>query len=655
MNSLIEYIVKKRKRRSQPKTWSEHKGSAQDFITMTEAAAANYGKLFPLDDWRRNEYARDMFRLAADPRMLRRAFDSLEGETPGVDGVRPRDIRRYVAYRKWLAALGLHGKKAPPYSGTVFPGASDEELLAVSMLCEPERQYEFEATTFRGDSSDGLDWLFPLHGSELLPLPGNQPYLVMEKAKLLGLRRETLKRAMGVSYPAGIGECLRRAGANVRQLRKITGIWARALADAVVDIHRRQPRTLVGSWTPISLLVRESGPFRFPDEESPIATHLNWEAMRWISRLMLRTTENGKGYRPEPLRRLEIPKSGGGTRALSLPTAVDRIVAKSALLTLEPMFEQIFVPASVGCRSGMDRFDALAGLSRRYRTSGGKFILCADIRKAFDNVRRDVLLDAVGKYIHNPDMLELVGRIIRRGGASGVGIPQGCPLSPLFLNILLHERLDKPFLAKAGPEPVYYRYVDDLSVFGFNSEAEGKSVIAALRGLLTPIGLDLHTEPPKTRIVNLSVAPMVFRDKLDDGSPDSPGTGHEVDRYLGLGLRGRRDGELEFFLPSSWPERIRMMFVEAERKIEIGGYAGSDAAHRHIFNATAAWLRASAPAWNADVEEEVAAVIIDTCRSVSRHANHMHKEALMETWRGAYAWWERVKNGEIQKAACQWT
>jgi hypothetical protein len=177
--------------------------------------------------------------------------------------------------------------------------------------------------------------------------------------------------------------------------------------------------------------------------------------------------------------------------------------------------------------------------------------------------------------------------------------------------------------------------VDDLCVFGLTSRGQGEEIIGTIDALLRGIGLELHTRAPKTRIVDLAGGSVEY-----DVTPETFGDS-EIDRYLGIGLRGGKDGNLEFFLPSSWKERLREMYVRAERTIRKGGYAGEKGACVHILHATESWIMAFAPALTSEPREETIAKIVWLCQSESAHAIYVTPEALEQMWIGDVEWWER--------------
>jgi group II intron reverse transcriptase/maturase len=201
----------------------------------------------------------------------------------------------------------------------------------------------------------------------------------------------------------------------------------------------------------------------------------------------------GGTYQPAAIKRVEIPKSGGGVRELGIPTVLDRFIQQALLQVLQPELDPSFSTHSYGFRPGRSAHAAVKA-ARAYVQSGRRYVVDMDLEKFFDRVNHDVLMSRLARRIGDRRVLGLIRRYLGAGVmAQGVlmeryeGTPQGGPLSPLLANVLLDE-VDKE-LERRGH--AFVRYADDCNVY-VRSRRAGERVMELLRRLVTRLRLRVN-------------------------------------------------------------------------------------------------------------------------------------------------------------------
>ena len=237
----------------------------------------------------------------------------------------------------------------------------------------------------------------------------------------------------------------------------------------------------------------------------------------------------GGTYNAPPVKRVHIPKDERETRPIGMPTTEDKVLGRAVVMVLEPIYEEAFYDFSYGFRPGRSAHQALAAFWQQATGLGVCWVLEVDIRKYFDSVPRQRLLELVGTRIGDGVVLRLLSKWLHAGVMEAgqrhydeAGTPQGSVLSPLLSNLYLHEVFDRWFAEVVRERRVgqvsAVRYADDL-VIGFTHRRDAERLYRVIFKRFEKYGLKLH--PEKTRRVPFGRPERVGP---DGSGPHPPGT-----------------------------------------------------------------------------------------------------------------------------------
>lgn len=228
-------------------------------------------------------------------------------------------------------------------------------------------------------------------------------------------------------------------------------------------------------------------------------------------------------YKAPPVRAVEIPKAGKGTRMIGVPCFEDKVLQRAVAMILEAIYEQDFLDCSYGFRPNRSPHKALDAFWENMTPMTGGWVIEVDIKSYFDQIPPSQLREFISKRVRDGVLVRTINKWLKAGiqrekivERRKTGTPQGGVISPILSNVYLHEVFDLWFENEAKPrlkgEGFAIRYADDI-VIGFKYERDARKVLEVLPKRFAKFGLELHKD--KTRLVKFTPPKK--------GAPKKPG------------------------------------------------------------------------------------------------------------------------------------